>query len=103
MRQIEYRMNQAILNQTNFKEKNTEVIYNPEDNTSHVYLHNNIIAIVGDNNIQLFDSGYQTHTTKSRINSILLLNGGGYVYQKDFQWYFSDENQTIYFTNGMIV
>lgn len=96
-------MNRAISNCINWKEKNTRVEYNAENDTNSIYLHDNLIAIVGDNYIQLFDGTYQSKTTKSRINSILLLNGGGYLYQKDFEWFVSVDNQTIPFTNGMIL
>ena len=103
MRQIEYKMNRAIIDCKNWKLDNTEVIYDQEQDINEVYLHNNLIAKIGDNWIQLFDSGFQTFTTKSRLNSILLMNGGGRVYQKNFQWFYSDDKQTVPFINGMVL
>lgn len=106
MRNIEYKMNRAIIECKNWKLDNTEVIYNQEQDINEVYLHNNLIAKIGDTWIQLFDSGYQSVTTKSRLNALLLMNGGddcGRVYQKDYQWYYSNSQQTIPFTNGMIL
>lgn len=103
MRQIEYRMNRAISNCIDWKEKNTRVEYNAENDTNSIYLHDNLIAIVGDNYIQLFDGTFQSHTTKSRLNSILLLNGGGYVFQRNFKWYVNIDDQTVEFENGMIL
>lgn len=89
MRKIESQMNQAILNNENWKSGNTEVIYNPEDNTSTVYLYNHKIAIIGDDFVEIFDGGYQTHTTKSRLNAILKAHAiqGECVYQKNWNWY----------------
>ena len=89
MRKIEQQMNNAILNNQNWQSANTAVTYNPEDNTSTVYLHGNKIAIVGDDFVQIFDGGYQSVTTKSRLNAILSEHGikGECVFQKNFKWF----------------
>jgi hypothetical protein len=87
MRKIESQMNDAISNKVNWKSANTEVLY--INGVSYVYLHRNKIAEVGDNFIRLFDGGWQTTTTKSRLNAILsehgLKNEG--VYQKAYKWF----------------
>ena len=41
------------------------------NNVSIVRLHGHKIAEVGDDYLTLFDAGYQTKTTKSRLNAIL--------------------------------
>jgi len=89
MRKIEHQMNAAILNNQNWRKDNTEVCYNPEDNTSTVYLYGNKIAIIGDNFVQIFDGGHQSVTTKSRLNAILKDHGikGECVFQKNWNWY----------------
>ena len=48
-----------------------------------------VIATIGQNYVQLFDGGYQSNTTKSRLNAILAEHGvpGEYVFQKDYQWF----------------
>ena len=75
MRKIEQAMNTAIANNKNWQSGNTSVHFNEEENVSVVRLHGNKIAEVGDNFIRLFDGGYQSVTTKSRLNAILSEHG----------------------------
>lgn len=104
MRIIEKQMNAAILNSKDWKNANTEVIYSPERDASYVHLHGNHIATIGDNFIELYTCGYHTATTKSRLNAILEVHGNGArIYQKDYEWFVSDNGQTIPFTEGMIL
>jgi len=89
MRKIESQMCAAIHNNQDWSNANTRVIYSPIRNTSEVYLHNNLIAIVADDDLQIFDGGYQSVTTKSRLNALcdeFCIAGEG-VFQKNFQWY----------------
>ena len=87
MRKIESAMNDAISNSINFKSANTEV--QNINGVSYVYLYGNKIAEVGNSFIRLFDGGYQTHTTKSRINAILSEHGlpGERVFAKNYTWF----------------
>ena len=89
MRKIEREMNAAISNNKDWQKDNTKVTYDPETNESTVYLHGNKIAIVGDNFVQIFDGGYQSNTTKSRLNAILREHGiaGEGVFQKNYNWF----------------
>jgi hypothetical protein len=89
MRKIEREMNAAILNNQNWQKDNTSVTFDPETNESKVYLHGNHIATVGDDFVQIFDGGYQTVTTKSRLNAILKEHGikGECVFQRNFNWF----------------
>ena len=89
MRKIEQQMNAAISNNKNWQSGNTSVHFNEEENLSVVRLHGNKIAEVGDTFIRLFDGGWQTTTTKSRLNAILTEHGedGDGVFQKNFQWF----------------
>ena len=104
MRLIETKMNQAILESKDWKNDNTEVIYSPERDASYVYLHGNHIATIGDTFIELYTCGYQTNTTKSRLNSILQEHGNGdYIFQKNYQWFINTNGQTIPFTEGMVL
>mgnify|MGYP001383169532 CR=1 FL=1 len=89
MRKIETQMNQAILNRTNWQSSNTSVQIDPETNNASVYLHGNKIAEIGDDYMTIFDGGYQSKTTKSRLNALcteFCIAGEG-VFQKDFAWY----------------
>ena len=103
MRKIESEMIDAINNNQDWKSANTEVIHtcdNVNPPVSHVYLHGNKIAEVGDGYIRLFDGDYQSNTTKSRLNAILAEYGapGECVFQKNFEWFIRLWNGTEYFT-----
>ena len=89
MRKIEQQMIAAIKGKRNWSSGNTSVHYSEDYKSSTVYLHGNLIAIVYENDAELFDSGYQTVTTKSRLNAICREFGvpGEGIFQKDFQWY----------------
>ena len=105
MRVIERKMNDAITNGKDFKLDNTEVIN--YSNCSDVFLFGNLIARVGETWIELFDGGYQSATTKSRLNAILQEHGNGdYVFQKKGEWFitFTDcrnNKVTVPFFSGM--
>ena len=102
MRKIEQRMNAAILAKADWKQDNTEVIFH--DGVSFVYLHGNCIAQVRENSISLFDGGWQSNTTKSRLNAILRVHGikGESVFQKNFKWFLNYAgNGVIPFFSGM--
>ena len=89
MRKIESQMCAAIHNSIDWKSGNTEVTIDKETNTSSVYLHGNLIATVTDNDMTIYDGGYQSNTTKSRLNALcdyFCVTGEG-VFQKDFLWY----------------
>jgi len=89
MRKIEREMNAAISNNLNWQKDNTAVTFDPETNESKVYLHGNHIATVGDDFVQIFDGGYQSNTTKSRLNAILKEHGVASegVFQRNWNWY----------------
>ena len=105
MRKIESQMNAAITAGTDWKSANTAVVN--EDGVSKVFLHGNKIAEIGDSFIRLFDGGWQSNTTKSRLNAILAAHGerGDCVFQKKFQWFVTMNTvqglSTIPFWNSM--
>ena len=102
MRQIERQMNEAILNGKDFRKDNAEVI-NIRGN-AFVYLHGNHIATVGDT-LDICDAGWQTVTTKSRLNALLNeFADGCYVFQKNFAWFLGDrDGNTIPFPSEEFV
>ena len=87
MRKIEREMNAAIRDSRDWKSGNTEVHFH--DGVSFVFLHGNCIAQVKENSIRLFDGGWQSNTTKSRLNAILREHGiqGECVFQKNWNWF----------------
>jgi hypothetical protein len=102
MRKIESLMNNAITDGTDFRSANTNVVQ--ADGIAVVLLHGNKIAEVGDNFVRLFDGGWQSNTTKSRLNAILQVHGikGECVFQKKGQWFLNYAgNGVIPFFSGM--
>lgn len=99
MRKIETQMNQAIQKEIDWKKDNTQVIN--IEGVSLVYLYDNLIAMVGDTWLELFDAGHQTNTTKSRLNAILSEHGNGErIYQKNHQWFLSTTDGDVKFTGS---
>ena len=89
MRKIEQQMCQAVQSNKDWQSANTSVHFDPETGVSIVRLHGNKIAEVSDNDMTIFAGGWQTTTTKSRLNALcqeFCVAGEG-VFQKDFQWY----------------
>lgn len=104
MRKIERLMNEAILNNENWKNDNTEVVYSPRRNASYVFLHGNHIATILETSLALYTCGYKTKTTKSRLNAILSEHGNGArIFSKNFEWFVSDNGVTVPFTECMIL
>lgn len=101
MRKIEALMNAAITASGNMSLDNTEVI--TISDVSFVYLHGNLIAMVGDTWLELDDGGWQSKTTKSRLNAILATHGNGErIYQSAGLWYLQNsDGSEVPFVSGM--
>ena len=105
MRKIEQQMNDAVANNRNWQNANTSVHYNEETCESIVRLHGNKIAVIGDDFLQVFDGGWQSVTTKSRLNALIdrFCNGmTDGVYQRQHVWYLKDNNVEREFESGYI-
>ena len=99
-------MNSALLRKTNWAGSNTTVTYNELTDCSSILLHGHQIATLDHhtNALKLSSCGYQTVTTKSRLNALLSeFKYGCKVFQKNFDWYFRGYNQTVDFWDGMII
>ena len=106
MRKIEQQMNRAIVNKNCWQSSNTSVTFNPSTNCSQVYLHGHQIATFDHNTqaVKLDSCGYETVTTKSRLNAILEeVKYGAKVFQKQWNWFVSYHNATESFFDGMIL
>ena len=118
MRLIETKMNKAIRRGGNFSNGNTSVqtvsyldsqdVYREE---SKVFLHGNHIATYDHTSkeLSLFDGGWQSNTTKSRLNALLsefTYNGLSLV-QRNWSWFLRDNDFTnkalVPFVSGMTV
>ena len=99
-------MNRAIVNKNDWSNSNTNVDYDSNTNCSTVVLHRTAIAVYDHNTqaVKLNTGGWHSNTTKSRLNAILdQVMYGARVYQKNFDWFLSYNNQTYDFIDGMII
>ena len=107
MRKIESDMNAAIRNRSDFRSSNTTVenAFNTATNQMEaiVKLHGNHIATVTNDTLTLFDGGWQSNTTKSRLNALIneftdgTKNG---VFQKNWTWFVTANGTTHDFADG---
>ena len=91
MRKIERQMNQAMRYFRPFSSSNTTVVQNDRD--MDVFLHGNHIATLCkiSMDLRIFDGGWQSNTTKSRLNALLKeFRPDRQVFQKNWQWFVSD-------------
>ena len=99
-------MNKAMRFFLPFSSGNTTVVQHR--NEMEVFLHGNHIATLCkiSMDLRIFDGGWQSNTTKSRLNALLEEFGGGdRVIQKDFTWYLVSnlDNSRRAFFSGMTV
>ena len=99
-------MNKAMRHFLPFSSGNTTVVQHR--NEMEVFLHGNHIATLCkiSMDLRLFDGGWQSVTTKSRLNALLDEFGGGdRVIQKDFAWYLVSnlDNSRRAFFSGITV
>ena len=97
-------MNKAMRHFLPFSSGNTVVVQNRND--MDVFLHGNHIATLCkiSMDLRIFDGGWQSNTTKSRLNALLQEFADSYrVIQKDFTWYVVDsyDNSRVPFWSGM--
>ena len=106
MRLIEQQMCSAVINKNDWRKDNTRVEtikYNDTYVCSNVYLHNNLIATIDNNSVEVYDGGWQSNTTKSRLNALIngLCDGTMCgVFQKNYEWFIHDHIDTIEFEHG---
>ena len=107
MRKIETQMNSAIRARRDWHSGNTRVEITA-DKRALVYLHGNLIANVDNNDLQIFDGGWQSVTTKSRLNAIIedqIMPAAG-VFQKNWEWFVKlslDNTSIVPFESGMVL
>ena len=110
MRKIEQEMNRAIRYRRNFSTANTSVrCFKTNGITTDVdvFLHGNHIASLdtATNQLTIKDGGWQSVTTKSRLNALLdeFAPSRG-IFQKNWQWFVSDSfGMAEPFISGMTV
>ena len=95
MRKVTIKASKALKNMEKMTSGNTRVSIESRsmgDDVQKVavlYLHDNQIAIFDGELLTLSDAGWQTVTTKERLNGVLDEFGiKGGISQKDYKWYF---------------
>lgn len=89
MRQITYDAIRAFENGYNFKRGNTRVIVGQYygEYSVRLLLHGNLIAERTSNGVYIQDGGWQSNTTKERLNGLSGVN----IVQRNWQWYLNGE------------
>ena len=108
MRKIETEMNNAVRNKIAWSKSNTVTTFDSTIENCFVYLHGNHIATYNyaDKELTLFDGGWQSNTTKSRLNALCYELATGFsVFQKNWDWFVSDfQGKTVKdFVDGITV
>ena len=107
MRKIEEQMNYAIRHRKNWAGSNTTVRCFKENGVTtevNVLLHCNCIAWfdTASNDFNISSCGWETFTTKSRLNALLEeFRDGARIFQKNFEWFISDMGTVKPFVDGM--
>ena len=108
MRKIEREMNNAVKNKIAWSKGNSCTTFDNTIENCFVYLHGNHIATYNYANreLALYDGGWQSNTTKSRLNALCDEFATGFgVFQKNWEWFVRDFNQknVIDFFDGVTV
>ncbi len=90
MRKITEDAVRAFLNGESFKRDNTTVEVMSKPNETVLKLHGHIIASRLNGTVRLNHCGWETNTTKERLNGVLDFMGRAKIYQRDFVWYWKD-------------
>ena len=105
MRKIERQMLQAIVDErSHWSKDNTRV--ESTDGISSVYLHGHKIAEYEhrlNGKLYINNCGYETNTTKSRLNVLIdfVLGGiGNGIFQKNWNWYLVKDHQVTDFPSN---
>jgi len=91
MRKITTKAVTAFLAGRSFRSGNMAVSLGGFDGFNvSMYLHGNLIAERNAQTVRITDAGWQTTTTKDRLNGLLDTLGLGRIYQQDFTWFIGD-------------
>ena len=100
MRTIEKQMICAVYTRKDWRNSNTEVqvIHGgytvPDIERINVRLHGNHIATIEKDTLTICDTGWQTTTTKSRLNALLREFCSAGISQNKFKWYLTESEGT---------
>ena len=103
MRKIESQMIQCIIDERSMSKANTRVEYE-QGYRFNFYLHGHKIAVYYPNGMHLHinNCGYETNTTKSRLNALIqfVLGGTSGIYQHQFNWFLKKDKDVTDFPSN---
>ena len=104
MRKIESQMINAVAARKNWSSGNTTV-QTDSIGAVRVFLHGNQIAEFHNGVITLWDGGWQTTTTKSRLNALMteFTSPANGVFQKAYEWFIKVDGVVSPFQSGMTI
>ena len=99
MRKITEQSCQAFRNRKNFTSGNMSITGRTYEGKPHsiteMRLHGNLIASLCGNTLTLMDAGWQTVTTKERLNGLLnTFYINAVIFQKNYQWFITLDGVT---------
>lgn len=94
MRDITQEAIGALLNGYNFSKSNTQVICY-DDGERDLKLHGNTIIRKTSEGWMISNCGWETPTTKERLNHFLDMMSAPLIFQKDFVWYIGTTDQPM--------
>jgi hypothetical protein len=81
----------------------TTITTNEAGNISIIY-HSTVVVKINKDSIQLNSGGWQTNTTKTRMNQASSQFDLGFsVYQKQYKWYVDYKGKTLEFFDLMVL
>ena len=106
MRKIEQEMCRALSMGVMMHKSNTSVMWNRNDKTGQLYaevrLHGHMIGEYHptEHTLWLSDAGWQTPTTKSRLNALIdeFVSPRSGISQRDWVWYLSHDGAELKWT-----
>ena len=108
MRKIERQMLQAIVDKrANWNKDNTRVEWDDSNKCYDVYLHGHCIAMYtpSDSSLKINNCGYETNTTKSRLNVLIDFVCGSDptkygIFQKNWNWWLINDGELLDFPSN---
>ena len=89
MRKVTIQAVQSFNNkETKTISSNTRVFHCKDTNTTKLFLHENLIAKKVNNELFVTNAGWQSNTTKERLNGLDGVN----IYQKNWVWHLNEKS-----------
>lgn len=105
MKKITVKAVEALFEKRDFRESNTTVEYilQPHLETSEMTLFGNTIAVYNHRaeELEIYNCGWFTQTTKERLNGILRAFNGSCIVQRAGKWFIRTDEGYLDFEEGM--